>query len=439
MKRSAFNVVIGFCLAWGGPAPALAQSASEISFQGSLAQAGVPAEGTFDFTVSLWDAPSGGSQIGQTLQFDDDAVHEGLLDLMLDFGAGAWEGDRWLQIVVDGVTLTPRQFVSAAPRSVATRGIFVSPSGGFVGIGRQTHVTGAEIFGISKDTNGFAGMYVNTGPSGLPFYGYALDGAARTYHYLDGPSGSWRLVHAGGTALTIDPNRRVGIGTTAPSAGLEVVVSSGAAIEASSSSVHAIRGETTADNRSGVIGQHTGSGEGQGVSGTAFGTSGSGVRDHANRQGVVNYGVEGSSNSTIGYDFYASGPGINYGAPSSIRWKRNITAVADPLGKLAKIRGVYYDWDSAHGGGHDIGFVGEEVGRVVPEIVAYEPGGEFVTGMDYGRMTPLLVEAVNALQEEKDAEIADIRAENDVLRSHLDDLERLVAALASAQQREIAR
>lgn len=439
MKRSALVREIWVCVALGGPAHALAQSSDAISYQGSLAQNGAPAEGVFEVSVSLWDAPSGGSQMAQALQFDALAIHDGLLDLTLEFGAGAWQDDRWLEVSVDGVTLTPRQFVTAVPRSASTRGLYVSPTGGSVGIGRQTQVTTAEIFGISKDTSGYAGMYVNAGQSGLPFYGYALGGTASTYHYVDGPSRSWRLIHAGGTAMVVDSDRRVGIGTTEPSAGLEVAVSSGTAIEASSTSVDGVYGKATATFRSGVSGWNTSSGEGYGVNGAAFGVEGTGVRGHANRQGVVNYGVQGSSNSTIGYDFYASGPGINYGAPSSIRWKRNIQAVADPLGKLAKIRGVYYDWDTEHGGGHDIGFIGEEVGKIVPEIVAYEPEGEFVTGMDYGRMTPLLVEAVNALRAQKDAQIAEVREENAALRSRLDDLERLVAALAAADHRETTR
>ena len=76
------------------------------------------------------------------------------------------------------------------------------------------------------------------------------------------------------------------------------------------------------------------------------------------------------------------------------------------------MRGVYYNWDEEHGGQHDVGMIAEEVGEVLPEIVVYEENGVDATGMDYSKLTPLLVEAVKAL-----------KAENDALRQRLDALE----------------
>ena len=67
---------------------------------------------------------------------------------------------------------------------------------------------------------------------------------------------------------------------------------------------------------------------------------------------------------------------------------------------VTQMRGVYFDWDEEHGGRHDIGFIAEEVGQHVPEIVVYEPDSEFTTGMDYGRMTPLLLQAIKELSAE---------------------------------------
>ena len=50
----------------------------------------------------------------------------------------------------------------------------------------------------------------------------------------------------------------------------------------------------------------------------------------------------------------------------------------------------------------DVGMIAEEVGKVLPEIVSYEENGIDATGMDYSKMTPLLVEAVNTLRAEND-------------------------------------
>jgi len=71
-------------------------------------------------------------------------------------------------------------------------------------------------------------------------------------------------------------------------------------------------------------------------------------------------GVTGSGNS---FDFDAQGTGVNYGATSSIRWKKNIRQIDGALDKILRIRGVYFDWDDDHGGQHDMGFIAEEVGK----------------------------------------------------------------------------
>ncbi len=87
--------------------------------------------------------------------------------------------------------------------------------------------------------------------------------------------------------------------------------------------------------------------------------------------------------------------------------------------------------------------IAEEVGKVLPEIVSYEANGVDASGMDYSKMTPLLVEAVNALRAEKDAEIDALRAEKDAenrslqdqnqeLTHRLERLEALVERMASA-------
>jgi hypothetical protein len=138
--------------------------------------------------------------------------------------------------------------------------------------------------------------------------------------------------------------------------------------------------------------------------------------------------VEGDSGTGIDangptYDFCASGPGTDYGSASSIRWKSDIRRIDDALGKVLRLRGVYFNWDAAHGGRHDVGMVAEEVGEVLPEIVSYEQNGVDATGMDYSRLTPLLVEAVKALKTEVDQ----VRKENADLRNRLEVLEKMPA------------
>jgi hypothetical protein len=158
-------------------------------------------------------------------------------------------------------------------------------------------------------------------------------------------------------------------------------------------------------------------GSGRGVYGRADGDSAT---------GVCGYGGQ--------YDFYAAGPGTDYGTASSIRWKSDIRPIDEALGKVMRIRGVYFNWDSEHGGGHDVGMIAEEVGKVLPEIVAYEENGIDATGMDYGKLTPLLVEAVKELKAEKDAEIAELKgrlSQMELLRKENTELHQRIAALES--------
>jgi len=121
-----------------------------------------------------------------------------------------------------------------------------------------------------------------------------------------------------------------------------------------------------------------------------YGSGATGVRGWAT--GTAVYG-EGNT-----YDFYAAGPGTNYGSSSSMRWKENIVEIDNALDKVLDIRGVYFDWDEEHGGQHDMGFIAEEIGEIVPEIVSYEEDGIYASGVDYGALTPVLIEAIKEQQ-----------------------------------------
>ena len=66
--------------------------------------------------------------------------------------------------------------------------------------------------------------------------------------------------------------------------------------------------------------------------------------------------------------------------------------IKDPIGIINNIEGVTYDWKDS--GYSDIGFVAEEVGKVVPCVVDYEENGVDAIAMDYTRLNAILVEAV---------------------------------------------
>jgi hypothetical protein len=96
---------------------------------------------------------------------------------------------------------------------------------------------------------------------------------------------------------------------------------------------------------------------------------------------------------------------------SSGRWKTNIQPIEGALAKVQDLRGVSYHWKD--NGKHDIGLIGEEVGRVVPEVVVYEANDKDSIAVDYAGLVPLLIEVIKEQQkilEEKDADLADLEA-----------------------------
>ena len=89
---------------------------SGITYQGQLQQAGTPFTGLADIEFTLHDSLVGGDQVAGPVLRTDVPVEDGLFQVELDFGAGAFGADvRFLEIRVDGTTLSPRQRVQASP------------------------------------------------------------------------------------------------------------------------------------------------------------------------------------------------------------------------------------------------------------------------------------------------------------------------------------
>ena len=81
---------------------------------------------------------------------------------------------------------------------------------------------------------------------------------------------------------------------------------------------------------------------------------------------------------------------------SSRRWKINIQTLRGALDKIERLRGVSYDLEA--NGKHEVGVIAEEVGAVVPEIVSWDKDGKNAAGVDYSRLTALLIEATKEQQ-----------------------------------------
>jgi hypothetical protein len=82
---------------------------------------------------------------------------------------------------------------------------------------------------------------------------------------------------------------------------------------------------------------------------------------------------------------------------SSRRWKTNIQPMQGSLAKVMQLQGVTYY--QKEGGKHQIGLIAEDVGQIVPEVVAYEDNGVDAKSIDYARLTSLLIESVKEQQK----------------------------------------
>ncbi len=257
-----------------------------INFQGRLAAPnGTPVpNGTYSIRFSLWDAASGGTeQWNQTISTV--AVKNGTFAVLLNTNtANLFNGNLYLETKFgNDLALTPRQQLVSVPyalkaNSVAdgsitnnsianatitnskfATGTFntltwllggnsgTNPASNFLGttdsqplvfrtnnaermrvredgrvtIGRNTAIGSGRLL-LSEDINSYTGMYIDAGATGLPFYGYTLDGSNAVWTYLDGNDGNkWKLNYFG-DKLAVTSAGNVGIGTNDPTQSLDV-------------------------------------------------------------------------------------------------------------------------------------------------------------------------------------------------------------------------
>ncbi len=132
-KRNNFGILLALVLtlALGGIASAGTSSfqrapdasvGTAFTYQGRLSDGGSPANGAYDLRFSLFDAASGGAQVGSTLTNNDVIVASGLFNVSLDFGVVFDGSQLWLAVEVrpgastgSYTALAPRVAISGVP------------------------------------------------------------------------------------------------------------------------------------------------------------------------------------------------------------------------------------------------------------------------------------------------------------------------------------
>lgn len=126
-NRSNFLLICLSLVIWlTAVGSAFAQS-NTFTYQGRLTDGSLPANGIYEMQFSIFDAVSGGSQIGTTIANSSVTVTNGVFNVPLDFSPAtpfATGADRWLGIAVRKLadppgftTLAPRQPITTVPYS----------------------------------------------------------------------------------------------------------------------------------------------------------------------------------------------------------------------------------------------------------------------------------------------------------------------------------
>ena len=109
------------------------------------------------------------------------------------------------------------------------------------------------------------------------------------------------------------------------------------------------------------------------------------------------------SASFVSGTFTAVGDVVAYGSPSDKRLKENIKPIESALEKVSKLQGVTFDWkksDSILDIKEDIGFIAQDVQKVIPELVRENEDG--MLSMRHQGIAPILLEAIKELKAEID-------------------------------------
>ena len=121
MSNSIRSLAAALMLAAGSTLAAAQAISPAFTYQGELSGQGAPASGTFDLRFFLFDAPSGGAQMGSTLCVNNVDVVNGHFTVLLDFGNQFTSGQRYLAIEVraddTGIPcVNPNGFMLLEPR-----------------------------------------------------------------------------------------------------------------------------------------------------------------------------------------------------------------------------------------------------------------------------------------------------------------------------------
>ena len=116
----------------------------------------------------------------------------------------------------------------------------------------------------------------------------------------------------------------------------------------------------------------------------------------------IRFFTSAGGSATVG-NISVNTAGTTYSTTSDVRLKKNIKTITDGTEKLMSMNPVTHGWKADPEAGTVHGFIAQEMMNIVPEAVSGDPEGEEMMSMDYGRITPVIVAALqDALKEIKE-------------------------------------
>ena len=115
---------------------------------------------------------------------------------------------------------------------------------------------------------------------------------------------------------------------------------------------------------------------------------------YANRQGGSGQAIQFRAANVSEGNISVNSSGVTYNTTSDRRLKSDIQPIVDATDKLMQMQPVSHKWIADPDGDAVHGFIAQDMQQICPEAISGEDGGEEMMSMDYGRITPILVAAL---------------------------------------------
>jgi hypothetical protein len=340
------------------------------TYQGRLAEAGAPANGSNDLRFALFDAETAGAQKGSAIVKEDVQVTNGNFTVILDFGAAPiFSTSRsFLEIGVRAATstgafttLAPRQSVTPSPYAI--RAISASTADSATNAQNLGGRTASEY--VQTDTASFIRSQTSQQIANFNISGNGTIGSTLTT-----------------SKLVVNDN----------SSSLQA-----ARIESSNTSGTVLRLKNTSTGGAEWDIASTGSDTPEGAGKLLFINGNTtrmilGASGNLSIDGSLFLGLLGAGGST---QLCRNTSNQISTCSSSLRYKTNIAPFNFGLNLVNRLRPITFDWKD--GGMRDLGLAAEDVAAVEPLLVtSNERGG--IEGVKYDRIGVVLLNAVKEQQ-----------------------------------------